>query len=288
MIFPSDIYDVKQYREWREFKLNPSIPMQTISLAHSESMSDEELGAVKAQLRQYNMAVFSVFNRKSFTTENLRSLGKQLGLEHLDSNLYANEDDISELRVIDKGRRGEFIPYTNRGLGWHTDGYYNSEEKTIRGFILYCQQDAADGGENQLLDPDLAFIHLYDANPEYITALMQPDTLTIPATIEDGELIRPEQKSPVFHRDPLTGALLMRYTQRKTYIEWKDDKLTSEALSLLGDLLAGDTDPILRVRLNPGEGLFNNNVLHNRSAFTDSPEKTRVMFRARYYDRISN
>ncbi len=79
----------------------------------------------------------------------------------------------------------------------------------------------------------------------------------------------------------------MRYTQRKTYIQWQQDTLTQEALSLLGDLLNSNTDSILRLRLNRGDGLICNNVLHNRSAFTDSAESPRVMYRARYYDRVN-
>jgi hypothetical protein len=79
----------------------------------------------------------------------------------------------------------------------------------------------------------------------------------------------------------------MRYTQRKTYIEWRGDETTQQALSLLGDLLDSDSDHILNTRLKPGEGLICNNVLHNRSGFTDSPEHTRIMLRARYYDRFN-
>ena len=90
----------------------------------------------------------------------------------------------------------------------------------------------------------------------------------------------------VFQVDPENGHLLMRYTQRKTYIKWREDETTRQALSLLGDLFDSDSAHILNARLGPGEGLICNNVLHNRSGFTDSPEHTRIMLRARYYDRF--
>ena len=62
--------------------------------------------------------------------------------------------------------------------------------------------------------------------------------------------------------------------------------MTRQALSLLGDLLSSDSDHILNMRLKPGEGLICNNVLHNRSGFSDSQAHTRIMLRARYYDRF--
>jgi len=40
--------------------------------------------------------------------------------------------------------------------------------------------------------------------------------------------------------------------------------------------------------LAPGQGLICNNVLHNRTGFTDDMDKgiARLVYRARYYDRI--
>lgn len=284
--FPGSNGSRQEYLAWRELKLNPPIPLQTVKLKNHDTLEDDEKKSILSQAGWYNMAFFSVHNPTQFGTDDLKILGQQLGLQTPDGNLYADEDAISEIKAVDKGRRGEYIPYTNKAMGWHTDGYYNPGDKTIRAFILYCRQDAATGGINQLLDPELAYIHIYDHSPEYINALMQPDLLTIPATIEDGRLIRPEQRSPVFSTEPGTGMLHMRYTQRKTYIEWKADKPAQKALSLLRDLLDSDSDSILNIRLSPGEGLVCNNVLHNRSIFSDSEKKKRLIFRARYYDRL--
>ncbi len=286
MKFPGRNSPKRAYLAWREFKLASPISLQKVKLKNHNILEDDEKQRILSQADRHNIAVFSVSDPGQLTAGDLKTLGRQLGLQTLDSNLHANEDAISEITAIDKGRQGEYIPYTNKAMGWHTDGYYNPKDKTIRSFILYCRQDAAAGGANQLLDHELAYIHIYDNNPDHINALMQPDTLTIPATIENGRLTRPEQTSPVFNIDPDTGMLHMRYTQRKTHIEWKTDKPTQKALSLLRDLLDGDSDSIINIRLNPGEGLISNNVLHNRSAFSDSGDKKRAIFRARYYDRL--
>jgi len=286
---PFDLLNDATYLRWRAkiLDLRQQTKFEIIEIDNPNSIDSDEYQKLSSQMAAFNASIFKLRSNLEIDSTILKTLGSQLDLNHLDSNLYANESDISELRVIDGGkRRGEYIPYTNRALGWHTDGYYNHPDKTIRTFILYCINDAHVGGDNQLLDPELAYIHLRDRGSHLIEALMRPDTLTIPATIENGEIVRPEQKNPVFQVDPSSGHLLMRYTQRKTHIQWHQDDNTRQALSLLGDLLASDSDHILNVRLNPGEGLISNNTLHNRSAFTDNPKQPRIMLRARYYDRF--
>ena len=44
---------------------------------------------------------------------------------------------------------------------------------------------AATGGENALLDHEIAYLLLRDADPRYVAALMQPDAMTIPARTDD-------------------------------------------------------------------------------------------------------
>ncbi len=151
----------KGYASWRDARVAAlNEPPEPTLIRKPEQLSSVEEQHLLQQIQSHNMALFHIENPEQFDSLALRQLGQQLGLQRLDSNLYADENAISELRVIDKGRRGEYIPYTNRGLGWHTDGYYNIPEKSIYAFTLYCQQPAADGGENQLLNPELAYIHL--------------------------------------------------------------------------------------------------------------------------------
>jgi alpha-ketoglutarate-dependent taurine dioxygenase len=80
----------------------------------------------------------------------------------------------------------------------------------------------------------------------------------------------------------------MRYTARTRSIAWKDDRNTRMAVGFLTELLAGESDFLFRYRLQPGEGIICNNILHKREAFTDdlAGGRTRLLYRARYYDRI--
>jgi hypothetical protein len=80
----------------------------------------------------------------------------------------------------------------------------------------------------------------------------------------------------------------MRYSARRRNIQWRDDPLTRAAVACLTEFLADNDGPVLRYRLRPGEGLISNNVLHNRSAFEDEPGHRRLLYRARYYDRIES
>jgi hypothetical protein len=144
---------------------------------------------------------------------------------------------------------------------------------------------AETGGENDLLDHEIAYIRLRDLNPRHIGALMAGDAMTIPARIEDGRVERPAQAGPVFSVDS-GGFLHMRYTARSVSIEWKSDAATQAALAALEDILGTASPWIFRGRLEPGMGLVGNNVLHTRTPFTDSPRHQRLIYRARYYQRV--
>ena len=64
--------------------------------------------------------------------------------------------------------------------------------------------------------------------------------------------------------------------------------MTQQAVSFLQGLLAEDSPHVFRARLAAGQGLLNNNVLHNRTGFRDEVDKgmVRLIYRARYFDRI--
>ena len=81
----------------------------------------------------------------------------------------------------------------------------------------------------------------------------------------------------------------MRYTARTVSIEWRQDEITRTAVAALERLLADASSPyVFRGRLEPGMGLVCNNVLHDRAAFADSDARKRLLYRARYFDRITD
>ncbi|MHB1187095.1 TauD/TfdA family dioxygenase [Thiobacillus sp.] len=287
---PFDLENENGYRAWRDAKLAVyprSVDELVVPLADPRHLTAAEFTALENRCARANMAIYSAPHLPAADKSLPRQLGQQLGLVHLEGNYLADEDGLSSITPAgDEGSgRGEFIPYTHKPINWHTDGYYNALDRRILGMTLHCAQDAEAGGENALLDHEIAYIQLRDASPDYVAALMQPDAMTIPARMDEDNVARPEQSGPVFAVDPEQGFLTMRYTARTRSIVWKDDAVTQAAVKTLAGITAG-SDYILTARLAPGMGLICNNVLHTRSGFSDSPEHRRLLYRGRYYDRL--
>ncbi len=288
---PFDLADRPAYESWREWKLGVypnAVEQLIVPINNPHALEYDEKKALLACCKRANMAIYQLGTGSESGKELVRALGRQFGLEQLDNNLRADEDSITSLRVVPEAGKTHYIPYTNRPLNWHTDGYYNSPDEQVRAIVMHCVTDAEEGGGNGYLDHEIAYLLLRDENPDYIEALMQPDTMTIPANVEDGVELRPAQSGPVFTVQPLTGTLHMRYTARTRSIVWKDDRNTRLAAGFLAELLASDSAYIFRHHLQAGQGVICNNVLHRREAFTDAPETgpQRLLYRARYQDRI--
>lgn len=288
---PFVLEDEATYRRWRDAKLalRPQrLDELIIDVADPRALSAAERAALLQCCARANFAVYRSPLRDEDPALPL-ALGRQLGLQALDTNWLAEEDGLSRIEVGD-GRDGEgrggFIPYSNRAIGWHTDGYYHPAARRIRGMILHCVRPAASGGESGLIDHELAYIALRDADPAWVRALMAPDAMTIPARLaEDGSEARAAQAGPVFAADPAGGRLHMRYTARTRSIVWKDDAATAAAVAFLERWLA--SAPAWRLRLAPGMGVVANNVLHDRAAFVDDPAAPRLLYRARYLDGVA-
>ncbi len=289
---PFALDDDRAYRRWRDEKLSRyprRVEDLMVEVRDPRRLSAREAAELRRVCRDANMAIY-VSPHAGVADKNLpRRLAAQLGLEHLDSNPLADDDGISSLRVMPgKSARG-YIPYSDQRLLWHTDGYYNAPQRRIRAFILHCVQPAADGGANRLLDHEIAYILLRDADADYIRALSAADAMTIPPNTEQGFATRPAQSGPVFSIDAENGSLHMRYTARTRSIEWRSDEPTRAAVRFLEQVLAGDSPYVFGHRLVGGQGLVCNNVLHSRSAFTDDAARglSRLVYRARYCDHIA-
>jgi alpha-ketoglutarate-dependent taurine dioxygenase len=257
-----------------------------VEVRDPRNLSDSEAAEIRRLCAVANMAVYASPLADLADKDMARRLGERLGLARLHANPLADEDGISSLEVAtEKSARG-YIPYSNRRLLWHTDGYYNPPAQRIRAFILHCVRPAAAGGENRLLDPEIAYLLLRDADPRYVRALSAPDAMTIPANEEDPAAQRTAQTGPVFSDDG--GALHMRYTARTRSIEWRPDEATRAAVQCLKQILDSDSPYVFTLRLAAGQGLVCNNVLHDRSAFTDAPGEGRLVYRARYFDRVAS
>jgi hypothetical protein len=288
---PFDLGDDAAYRRWRGDKLARApqrVDDLLVDVADPLRLTDAERDALLARCASANMVVY----RSPATHADPllpQALGRQLGLHRLDANWLADEDGVSHITVSARSDgRGGFIPNTDRAIRWHTDGYYHPQARRILGMLLHCVRPAAEGGVNALLDHDRVYIALRDEDPALVAALMAADAMTIPERSDDGgDVARAAQSGPVFSLDAASGALHMRYTARTRSIEWKTDAATRSAVAFIERYLASDAAPVFRVRLAAGMGIVANNVLHDRSAFVDDPAQPRLLYRARYLDRVS-
>ncbi|MCW5660808.1 MAG: TauD/TfdA family dioxygenase [Burkholderiaceae bacterium] len=311
---PFDLDDEASYRRWRAAKLGAR-PRRAadliVDVADPSALSMGERAALLQRCARWNMAIYRCA-RSGADKALARGVGAQLGLHRLDANWLADEDGVSSIAVSRplpssalravppegeraawdgpaprRDDRGGFIPYTDKPIRWHTDGYYNPPQRRIRAMILHCVRPAASGGVNALLDHELAYIALRDASPRWMRALMADDAMVIPGRDDETGVARAAQAGPVFSVDAHDGTLHMRYTARTRSIEWKDDPATREAAAFLERFLSDDNAGVLRIRLEAGMGLVANNVLHDRSGFCDDPAAARLLYRARYLDRIA-
>ncbi|MCU0834738.1 MAG: TauD/TfdA family dioxygenase [Chromatiaceae bacterium] len=285
---PFDPDQPQAYAHWREAKLarHPvRVEDLVVEVADPRDLTRGEHQAILERCRSANMAVYVGATGADPDKELVRGLGAQLGLHRLDQNPGADEDAITSLTVQTDERHRGYIPYTNRPIAWHTDGYYNTPERQIHAVMLHCVRPAESGGENELLDHEMAYLQLRDRAVEYVRALMHPQAMTIPANEGEGGVHRADQSGPVFSIQP-DGHLHMRYTDRKRNVLWRDDPLTREAVEILREILYQPSPWHFRVLLRPGWGILGNNVLHTRAGFTDGAS-VRLLYRARYYDRIA-
>lgn len=286
---PFSLDNDELYKQWRDKKLEgypEGLGDLLVEINDPRTLTNSEHDALLQRCRKANMALYASNTGTDTDPEIPLAMARCFGLQHLNKNWLADETGLTSLTVRNDGIRQNYIPFSNRAINWHTDGYYNEASKQIHALNLHVTQQAATGGENALMDHEIAYILLREKNPEFIRALMGPRAMTIPARIDEGGTVaRQEEPGPVFSIMP-SGDLHMRYTIRVNNVIWPDDPVSKEALSYLEEILNSDSPYIYRGRLESGMGLVSNNVLHDRAAFTDDATHKRHYYRARYFDRL--
>jgi hypothetical protein len=301
---PFDLAQQEAYRAWRARKLL-AYPAESADLRVLIDRLDRptlsERAALRARIGTYNMALVQT-DPAHIETEAMLAFTRSLGLHRTDANLFADASAVSRIAATrrepadgDRAHRGaagapalgDFIPYTDKPLSWHTDGYYNGAEAQVGAWCLFCARAAREGGENGLMDHEMAYLQLRDDAPQHIAALSHPHALGIPAHVMDGRTLRAESLGPVFAvRDE---HLHMRYSARARNVVWRDTPETHAARAALDRLFSRPNVFTFSYRLRPGEGIVSNNVLHCRSGFEDDddPTRGRLLYRLRFLDRIA-
>ncbi|MCY4349643.1 MAG: TauD/TfdA family dioxygenase [Thiotrichales bacterium] len=304
-------------------------PGRRIEIRDPYRLRATERDAIAGQCARFNFALYRFARGRSDSGGSnpghsnpgaLSAFASAMGLHRRDLTLGVDHHGIAAVRVVPRPNGPEMIPFTSRALNWHTDGYYNALERSVRSIVMHCASPAASGGETTLLDPDLVYATMHAQDPALVEALAHPYAMTIPAHEAEGTVIRPARAGPVFrflarkfHRFTAAGAaptdhlgapasrsgeifgldappkLYMRYTMRTRSIQWRSTPDTTRAVIALEEAIALLASEYVHVRFEAGEGVICNNVLHRRSAFVDGEGEgaRRVMLRIRSLDPVS-
>ena len=214
---PFNLNNRDGYLAWRDRKLRDyptKLDDLVVEVGDPRKLTDSEFQALSGCCKKANMAIYVGNTGQDPDPEIPLTISRRFGVCGLNHNWLADDSGLTSLRVMKEGTRQLYIPYTNRPIKWHTDGYYNPSEKQIHSLMLHCVQSAANGGENALMDHEAAYILLRDKNPDFIRTFMQPSAMTIPPRMDDaGEVARKAETGPVFSITP-EGDLHMRYSMR--------------------------------------------------------------------------
>ncbi|MBK1644131.1 taurine catabolism dioxygenase TauD [Thiocapsa imhoffii] len=288
------------YDHWRARKLSAypaDIDQLRVSVRDLARPEPAELATLRARVTCYNMAIVATAPDQVEPSAMI-AFAAALGLRHSDANHFADPRAVSAITAEPSSStrisaehatpsRADFIPYTRQALNWHTDGYYNEPDQQVGSWILFCARPARHGGANRMIDHEIAYLRLRDESPDFIAALQHPRAFTIPAHRHAEVTLRPASIGPVFSWT--NGHLHMRYSARTRHVEWLDTPEMDAARVALDRLFSDPNVFTFDYRLQAGEGLISNNVLHCRSSFEDDtdPARARLLYRIRFRERIA-
>ncbi|MEE9319625.1 MAG: TauD/TfdA family dioxygenase [Granulosicoccus sp.] len=276
----------EQYIHWRSERLHLQKTTQSpcVLLTDKLTNSDNNQALVQLceQVRLFGFAHYRLSTENEQPRQVVAKLATTLGLHHCDTGVIQDEaDQLSLLENHANSARSRFLPYSNKAMNWHTDGYYNAANDVLRSFTLHCLQSASTGGTLTVMDPELLLIALYDEDPQLVLELTHKQAMLLPANVDAEGHDRPDRRVPVLfaHEDESLG---LRYTTRSQHIQWRSEATRIAAERAL-ELIELHDEWHTAIRLQPGEGIVSRNVLHRRDAFDDESDTLkRQMLRGRY------
>ena len=272
------------YKRWEEEKLehfSPNAENLMVEITNSESLKKSEKLKIKDLLKKHNLVFYEFKNIKNTTSDALLSLSKQLGLEDFEYSSKSNKSGLTPIRVeSDLDANDEYIPFTTKSLNWHTDGYYNLHNESIHSWLLHCDEPAKNGGENEFFDHEIAYI-LFNQKNKNILSLMDSQAYTIPENKKTG---RKDVSGYVFSFENKYKKLHMRFTMREHNIHW--NKNIVKEIALLKQIIKESKKYHIKYKLDYRQGAITNNILHNRSSFTNLKNQTRLIYRIRSKKRV--
>ena len=174
MIFTAKSPEFLTWAEEKERNIPHNIDGIKVNIHDINNVKISEIAKIKETINKCNSCIYSSKIALNSNT-NLLKFVESLGMRTYDrNNIESNE--ISTITPLENNKIN-YIPYTDKSLNWHTDGYY--DKKSIFSWLLHCVHPATHGGENYLLDHELA-LREYVLRHDDINNLMSEEALTIP------------------------------------------------------------------------------------------------------------
>ena len=232
-------------------------------------------------VKHHGFALYSWIEENTEIT--VSNLLHQLSLGDGDSGVIREAGALSLLQDLSGTPKGRFPPYQSKTMNWHTDGYYNGLDESVRCFTLHCVEPATTGGDLLIMDDNFLVLALLQDDPAQVALLSHPEAMTLPANKDAVGHDRPDRKVPMIQQHP-DGAISMRFTTRARNIHWRC-KDTQAAAEKAVELINQNSQWQVRVKLHRGEGIVTRNILHAREAFHDMPgQPKRQILRGRFHN----
>ena len=273
----------EDYKRWKDNKLQTftkNLDELTVQITSPNAISKPEKSMVISLLENHNIVFFHIDKVKQTNKSTIKNFASQIGLSNYELDSQSDEDGLTEIKDIKTTEKlSEYVPYTTKELNWHTDGYYTDQKNSVLSWLLFCKTSAESGGINKYLDHEIAYI-LFNNKSKRLMDLMLDDTCCIP---ENSITNRKEVFNPVFMFK--NKRLHMKFSMRKKNIIWNKNSL--QAIDVLKSIIKDSSQYHITKKLDTGMGVITNNVIHMRTAFTNSRNKNRLLYRLRSKKRVT-
>ena len=139
MNIPLNIEDNDIYQHWRANKLE-NYPNKTkdltVKINTPGQPNKQQIKNIRNICYKTNMAIYEASEAIIEDKDIPLKMGGSIGLNNIERSLTSERDGVSELTETSSGARTHYIPYSNKPLGWHTDGCYNHKNYPINGFLI--------------------------------------------------------------------------------------------------------------------------------------------------------
>ena len=275
MIFTAKSAEFLRWAEEKEKNIPQNSDGILVNIHDINNVKTSEIAKIKETINKYNSCIYSSKIALKSNTDLLKFV-ELVGMKTYDCN-NIESSKITTITPLEN-KKINYIPYTDKSLNWHTDGYY--DKKSIFSWLLHCVNPATQGGENYFLDHELA-LREYILRNDDVNNLMAEDALTIP---ESKDTSRSEISTYVFSFKNQYKKLHMRFSMRKDNIGTSPK--ANSAMTKLREIIENDCAKYsLTYKLQKNEGIITNNILHGREAFKDDKVK-RKLLRIRSYERL--